>query len=116
MSTGLTPVRRHGGLENVSRALAVLTALLLAGIVVMVLVDRSSNTLNSQGGTGSGVASMQARSLPPFTGVDLTATHGLDASISGSGTILYAGNPAQVTKSVTGSGMISAESSGRPDR
>ena len=64
MSSGLTPIRRHGGLENVSRALAVLTALFLAGIVVLVLVDRSSKTLNNQGGTGSGVAAIQARSLP----------------------------------------------------
>lgn len=242
MSSGLTPTRRHGGLENVPRALAVLTALVLAGIVILVLVDRSSNSLNSQGGTGSGVAATQARSLPPFTRVDLagannvvvrvgarqsvivhadsnllgrvttqvssgslvigntpgtlnartpmyvavtvpsldalivegsgnisvtgistasltvqlpgsgtihaagttarldvaiggsgtallsrliardatasidgsgsivlSATHGLDASISGSGTILYTGNPAQVIKSVTGSGTISAE-------
>jgi hypothetical protein len=218
----------------------VLIALLLAGIVVLVLVDRSSYTSNSQDGTGSGVAATQARSLPPLTGVDLvgannvvvrvgapqsvivhadrnllgrvttqvssgslvigntpgtlnarspmfvavsvpsldaltvqgsgnitvtginspsltvqlpgsgtihaagttarlevtiagsgtallsrliardatasidgsgsivlTATHSLDASISGSGTILYKGNPAQVTKSVTGSGAIS---------
>ena len=44
MSIGLSPIRRHGGLENVSRALAVLIALLLAGIVALVLVDRSSNT------------------------------------------------------------------------
>jgi len=242
MSAGLTPIRRHGGLENVSRALAVLTALFLAGIVVLVLVDRSSNTSNSRGGTGSGVAATQARSVPPFTGVDLagannvevrvgarqavivhadgnllgrvttqvssgslvigktpgtlnarsptfvvvsapsldavtvegsgnisvtgingpsftvqlpgsgnihaagtterlgvaiggsgtallsrliardatasidgsgsivlTATHSLDASISGSGTIFYTGNPAQVTRSVTGSGTISGE-------
>jgi len=77
MSTGLTPIRRrHGGLENIPRALAVLTALLLAGIVLLVLVDRSSNTFNtsnSQGGTGSGVAATQARSLPPFTGVNVAA-------------------------------------------
>ena len=72
MSTQPTPIRRHGGLENVSRALAVLTALMLAGIVVLVLVDQSSNTSNSQVGTGSGVAATQARSLPPFTGVDVT--------------------------------------------
>lgn len=244
MSTGLAPIRRHGRLENVLRALAVLTALLLAGIVVLVLVDRGANTSNSQGGTGSGVAATQARSLPPLTSVDLTgannvvvrvgarqsvivhadsnllgrvttqvssgslvigntpgtlnarsptfvavsvpsldaltvqgsgnisvtginspsltvrlpgsgtihaagttaqldvaiggsgtallsqliagdatasingsgsivltATHSLDASISGSGTILYAGNPTQVTKSVTGSGTISGHSS-----
>jgi hypothetical protein len=220
----------------------VLTALLLAGIVVLVLVDRSSTTSNTHGGTGSGVAATQARSLPPFTRVEVdgdnnvvvrlgarqsvivhadsnllgrvttqvdsgslligdtpgtlnartsmfvavsvpsldaltvqgsgnisvtgihspsltvrlpgsgtihatgttarldvgiagsgaallakliardatasidgsgsivvTATHSLDANISGSGTILFTGNPAQVTKSVTGSGTISGE-------
>jgi Putative auto-transporter adhesin, head GIN domain len=39
----------------------------------------------------------------------LTATHSLDAGISGSGAILYTGNPTQITKSVTGSGTISGE-------
>ncbi len=38
----------------------------------------------------------------------LTATHNLTARISGSGTILYGGNPAHVTQTVTGSGTISA--------
>ena len=70
-SSRLTPVHRHSRLENVSRALAVLIALLLAGIVVLVLADRSSNTLSGQGGTGSGVPATQARSLPPFTGVEI---------------------------------------------
>jgi putative autotransporter adhesin-like protein len=36
----------------------------------------------------------------------VTATKSLDASIPGSGTIVYAGNPQSVTKSVTGSGAI----------
>jgi hypothetical protein len=36
----------------------------------------------------------------------VTATRSLDASVSGSGAILYAGNPRDVTKSVTGSGAI----------
>lgn len=39
----------------------------------------------------------------------LTATRGLAASVSGNGTILYGGNPADVTQRVTGSGTISAE-------
>jgi hypothetical protein len=39
--------------------------------------------------------------------VMLTATHDLTARLSGSGTILYSGNPPQVTQSVTGSGTIS---------
>ena len=75
MSTGLTPIRRHGGLGNASRALAALTVLLLAGIVVLVLVDRGSTTSNGQGGTGSGVAATQARLLPPLTGVDLAGAN-----------------------------------------
>jgi hypothetical protein len=36
----------------------------------------------------------------------ITATKSLDASVSGSGAILYAGNPQDVTKSVTGTGAI----------
>jgi hypothetical protein len=36
----------------------------------------------------------------------LTATKSLDASVSGSGAIMYGGNPREVTKSVTGSGAI----------
>jgi Putative auto-transporter adhesin, head GIN domain len=36
----------------------------------------------------------------------VTATKSLDASVPGSGTINYAGNPQRVTKSVTGSGEI----------
>jgi Putative auto-transporter adhesin, head GIN domain len=242
MSAGLTPIRRRRGMERLSRTLAVLTVLFLAGIVVLVLADRSSNTSNSRGGTGLGIAATQMRSLPRLTAVDLagannvvvrvgarqsvivhadknllgrvttqvssgtlvigntpgplntrnpmfvavsvpsldaltvqgsgnisvtgvdspsltlrlpgggtihaagttaqldvaiggsgtallsglitrdatasidgsgsivlTATHSLDASISGSGTIRYTGSPAQVTKSVTGSGTISGE-------
>ncbi|MGZ4395208.1 MAG: GIN domain-containing protein [Gaiellaceae bacterium] len=36
----------------------------------------------------------------------VTATKSLDASVSGSGAILYTGNPQNVTKSVTGNGAI----------
>ena len=39
----------------------------------------------------------------------LTATHRLTARVSGSGTILYGGNPPHVNQKVTGSGTISAE-------
>lgn len=38
----------------------------------------------------------------------LTATHGLTARLSGSGTILYGGDPPHVAQRVTGSGTISA--------
>ena len=39
----------------------------------------------------------------------VTATKRLDASVPGSGAILYSGNPSNVTKSVTGSGTITAK-------
>jgi hypothetical protein len=38
----------------------------------------------------------------------LTATHRLAATLSGTGTVVYGGDPAHVTQSVTGSGTISA--------
>jgi len=39
----------------------------------------------------------------------LTATHSLTARVSGSGTILYSGNPPHVNQKVTGSGTISTD-------
>ena len=36
----------------------------------------------------------------------VTANGSLDASVPGSGTIVYAGSPQEVTKSVTGSGVV----------
>ena len=36
----------------------------------------------------------------------VTATKSLDASVSGSGAILYAGSPPNVTSNITGSGAI----------
>ena len=38
--------------------------------------------------------------------ITVTATESLDASVPGSGAIVYSGNPPDVTKSVTGSGTI----------
>jgi hypothetical protein len=40
-----------------------------------------------------------------FTGLDL-ATTSLDAAIPGDGTIVYGGNPPQVSTSVAGSGSV----------
>jgi hypothetical protein len=39
----------------------------------------------------------------------LTATNRLSTTVTGSGTVLYGGNPAHVSQKVTGSGTISAE-------
>ena len=58
--------------------LTVLAVLLLAAILITLLVDRIFfNSKSSPAGTGSGVAATQARSLPPFTGVDLTGDNNI---------------------------------------
>jgi hypothetical protein len=49
-----------------------LGALLLTAILAALLVDRVSlHSSSSPAGAGSGVAATQARSLPPFAGIDL---------------------------------------------
>jgi hypothetical protein len=48
-------------------------------------------------------------SLSGAGSVTLTATDTLNASVSGSGTILYGGNPPHVATRVTGNGTIAAE-------
>ena len=71
MSTASTPVHRKTAPGHLRRALTALGVLLLAAILIALLVDRVFYSSSSPAGTGSGVAATQARSLPPFTGVDL---------------------------------------------
>ena len=110
-----------------------LNALTLAGggNIVVTGIKAESLTVSLTGGgnvTGSGTATSLGVTLDGsgnvwFTHVDaknvqavlsgsgnifVTATKSLDASVPGSGAISYAGNPQDVTKSVTGSGAITA--------
>jgi hypothetical protein len=53
------------------------------------------------------LAAKEVRAVVSGSGsIFITATETLDASVSGSGAILYAGNPQELTKSVTGTGAI----------
>ncbi len=53
------------------------------------------------------IAANDVRAVVSGTGsIFVTATASLDASVSGSGSILYAGQPQSVTKSITGTGTI----------
>jgi hypothetical protein len=71
MSTS-TPTHRRRGLRRVQRALIAVGVLLLSAVLIALLVDRMFfQSSSTPAGTGSGVAATQARSLPPFTGVDL---------------------------------------------
>jgi membrane protein implicated in regulation of membrane protease activity len=63
----------------------------------------------SGGAKLEGLTARDARAVLAGSGaIALTATNSLDARIAGSGTIVYAGNPPHVTKSITGSGVILA--------
>jgi Putative auto-transporter adhesin, head GIN domain len=88
---------------------------------ILTLVLPGSGTVSTTGtttrldvtisGTGtallSGLIARDAKAVLSGDGsIVLTATHSVDASVSGSGTIVYGGNPALVTKAVTGSGTI----------
>jgi Putative auto-transporter adhesin, head GIN domain len=72
---------------------------------------RLAVTISGSGSTLlSGLVARDAAATVSGDGsIMLTATHSLSATISGSGTIVYGGHPPQVTKSVTGSGIITGE-------
>ena len=71
MSTAPTSVPQPRAPGRLRLTLTRLVVLLLAAILIALLVDRVFYSSSSPAGTGSGVAAAQARSLPPFTGVDL---------------------------------------------
>lgn len=71
MSTASTPVHRRTALGRLRLTLTVSGVLLAAAILIAWLVHRIFNSSSIPPGTGSGVAATQARSLPPFAGVDL---------------------------------------------
>lgn len=76
MSTGHTTSHRPRRAGGPRRDLVALGALLLAAILMALLVDRIFfHDTSSPAGTGSGVAATQARSLPPFTGLDLAGAN-----------------------------------------
>jgi Putative auto-transporter adhesin, head GIN domain len=63
--------------------------------------------------SGSGVAALggllarEARAVVQGSGrIDLTASRALDASIPGTGAIVYGGNPPHVTTSISGVGAV----------
>jgi hypothetical protein len=76
MSTGQTTLHRPRGAGGRRRLLTALGGLLLTAILMALLVDRIFfDDTSSPAGTGSGVAATQARSLAPFTGLDLAGAN-----------------------------------------
>ena len=78
----------------------------------VVVVTGKTTTLDATlSGTGDvrldGLAAQDATASVPGTGrLLVNASHSLDATVSGVGSILYTGNPTDVTKNVTGTGSI----------
>jgi Putative auto-transporter adhesin, head GIN domain len=71
MSIAPTPIHRGRGLGHLRPRLTAFAAVLLAAILIALLAYRIFNESSSPAGTGSGAAATQARSLAPFTGVEL---------------------------------------------
>lgn len=72
-----------------ARDVPAFTSVELAGAKLTELV--ANDVLADVGGSGS---------------IFITVSDSLHASVSGSGAILYSGNPQHVTRSITGSGVI----------
>lgn len=84
MSTGHTTLHRPRRAGGPRRVLMALGALLLAAILLMLLVDRIFfHQTSSPAGTGSGNAATQARSVPPFTGLDLAGANNVIVEVGG---------------------------------
>ena len=88
MSTAPTPVHRRTTWGRLRLTLSVLGMLLLAVIVIAWLVHRVFNSSGNPPGTGSGVAATQARSLPPFTGVDLAGDNNVVVHVGSSVSVI----------------------------
>jgi hypothetical protein len=71
-------------------------------------VDRLDVSLGGSGDAQLGdLVARDVRAAVPGSGrIVVHATQSLDASVSGSGAILYGGSPERVTKNVTGSGAV----------
>ena len=87
MSTAPTPTHHRRGLGHLQPKLTA-SALLLAAILIALLVDRIFFSSSSPAGTGSGVAATLARSVPPFTGVDLAGENNVIVHVGASQSVI----------------------------
>jgi spore coat protein U-like protein len=89
MCTGQLTIHPRGGLRRVRRARLALGGLLLIAILIALLVDRIFfHSSSSPAGTGSGVAAAQARSLPPFTGVELAGDNNVIVQVGATQSVI----------------------------
>jgi hypothetical protein len=101
MSTAPTPFHQRRAPGRHRLTLTTLAALLLAAILIALLVDRILYSSSSPAGTGSGVAAAQARSLPPFTGVDLAAANNVIVHVGASQSVIVHADSNLLTRVTT---------------
>ena len=99
------------GILSVQNVRAKTLEVTLTGSGVLRASGTAHRVVATLGGSGvealGGVAARDAHALVTGSGrIDVTVTRALDASILGTGEIVYGGNPKHVTTSVTGKGAI----------
>ena len=107
----LTIARTGSGIVAVTGVDAPSLTVTLAGSGVVRATGSVTRLNVSLGGSGDAelghLVARSARAVVSGSGrIDVTATSSLDASVSGSGAIMYSGYPARLATSVTGSGVI----------
>jgi hypothetical protein len=93
MSTAPASVHRRPAPGRSSRTLAALGALLFVAVVIAVLVDRVIFDNSSRSaGAGSGVEATQARSVPPFSALDLTGANNVTVNVGARQSVIVHGD------------------------
>jgi hypothetical protein len=84
MSTGRTQIDRRRESNRLLKALTAFGVLLMTAILIAVGVDRLFFPASRDpAGTGSGIAATQARSVPPFTAIDLAGDDNVGVRVGG---------------------------------
>ncbi len=101
MSTAPTPIRRRGP-GHPHLTLTTVGGFLLAAVLIALLVDRIFYSSSSPGGTGSGVAATQSRSLPPFTGLDLVGANNVIVHVGAKQSVIVHADTNLLSRVTTG--------------
>jgi hypothetical protein len=88
MSTAPTRIHQRTAPGRLQPKLTTLAVLALAAILIALLVDGTFDSSSSPAGKGSGIAATPARSLAPFTGVDLAGDNNVIVHVGASQSVI----------------------------
>ena len=110
MSTAPAPVQRGVTPLRLTQFLLVALVLLVGALVVMLAWDRSGGTSSTI--QGSGVEATQARSLPPFSSIDLAGSNRVTVRVGGEQSVVVQADDnliEHVTTEVRGGELVVSE-------